>query len=143
MEVISDAAKRAAGIINGYAAFMDRDELMSKYVAIRLSDGGSDGSLYDSKRDAVRHQSDEKLCAYISFRNLPLETTPKEMEVFLRFNREAYDKGFRLTDPDDQRGGREVLMTTGQHDYYNNMLKSEFWAKNPELWRDLLKGLRA
>jgi hypothetical protein len=114
----SDAARRAADIINGYVAFIPRDELKHKYVAIRLADGGSDGNLYDSKRDAVRHQLDEKLCAYVSFAGIPAGTNNREMEVFLKFNRDVYDAGIHLADPDDHRGGREVLMTTRLRDYY-------------------------
>jgi hypothetical protein len=113
----SDAAKRASDIINSYRAFIPWDELKQKWLAIRLSDGGYDGVLYDSKRDAVRHQLDEFLCAYICFRNLVGGATPKEMEIFLKFNRDAYDAGFRLPDPDAASGGAEVLMTTAQHDY--------------------------
>ena len=112
----SDAAKRASDIINSHRAFIPWDELSHKWLAIRLSDGGFDGNLYDSKRDAVRHQLDEFLCAYVCFRNLVGGSTPKEMELFLKFNREAYDAGFRLPDPDSASGGPDVLMTTAMHD---------------------------
>ncbi len=118
----SDAAKRAADIVNGYLAWVPIDELRRKYIAVRLSDGGTDGVLYDSKRDAVRHQLDEFLCAYVSFRNLLNGATAREMEIFLKFNRDAYDKGFRLTDPDAVHGGPDVLMTTAAHDHYGNLV---------------------
>jgi hypothetical protein len=114
----SDAAKRASDIINSYRTFVPWDELKTKWLAIRLSDGGYDGNLYDSKRDAVRHQLDEFLCAYVCFKNLIGGARPKEMELFLKFNRDAYDAGFRLPDPDDQFGGRDVLMTTALRDFY-------------------------
>lgn len=139
--VISDEAKRAADAINAYVTFMKRDELIRKWIAIRLADGSHDGTLYDSKQDAVKHQSDEYLCAYVSFRNLQQGTTPKEMEIFLRFNRDAYDAGFRLPDPDDRTGGRAALVTTAQMDFYNNALRAEFWDRNPELWQGLIRGL--
>lgn len=131
----SDAAKRAAGIVNGYLAWMPLDEIRRKYIAIRLSDGGTDGALYDSKRDAVRHQSDEYLCAYVSFRNLMNGATAREMEIFLTFNRDAYDKGFRLTDPDDIHGGREVLMTSAAHDHYANIVDQQFASIVDEILR--------
>ena len=117
----SDAAKRASDIVNSYRLFVPWDELRTKWLAIRLSDGGYDGTLYDSKRDAVRHQLDEFLCAYVCFKNLVGGSTPREMELFLKFNRDAYDAGFRLPDPDSQFGGREVLMTTALRDYYRNL----------------------
>jgi hypothetical protein len=116
----SDAAKRASDIINSYRHFIPWDELKNKWLAIRLSDGGHDGTLYDTKRDAVRHQLDEFLCAYVCFRNLQAGSSPREMELFLKFNRDTYDAGFRLPDPDHQFGGMEVLMTTALRDYYRN-----------------------
>lgn len=142
MEVISDAARRAADAINAYVTFMDRDELRGKWIAIKLADGSHDGTLYDSKRDAVRHQSDEFICAYISFRNIPLGTSAKDMEIFLRFSRDAYDHGFRLPDPDSQSGGPDALITTAQSDYWHNVLKNEMWEKNKEQWDQLLRTIR-
>jgi hypothetical protein len=138
--VISDEAKRASDLINAFVTFTPRDELQRKWIAIRLADGGSDGTLYDSKQAAVKHQSDEYLCAYVSFRNLIQGTTPREMEVFLRFNRDAYDHGFRLPDPDAKTGGPSALVTTAQADFWNNQLKREFWEKNQELWRRIRNG---
>jgi hypothetical protein len=63
--IVSDAAKRASDVVNSYAVFTPYEDLINCYVALRLSDGGHDGTLYYSKREAVRHQSDEKLCAYL------------------------------------------------------------------------------
>ena len=121
----SDAAKRASDNINAYISFTPWDELKTKWMAIRLSDGSYDGTIYDSKRDAVRHQIDEFLCAYVCFRNLPGGSSPREMEIFLKFNRDAYDAGFRMPDPDDVCGGREVLMTSAQHDYYSAQMRQQ------------------
>lgn len=114
-----DAAKRASDIVNSYRVFHEWDDLKTKWVAIRLSDGGHDGVLYDSKRDAVKHQMNEQQCAYVSFMNLAGGASAKEMAIFLQFNRDAYDRGFRLTDPDNQFGGQEVLMTSAQRDRYS------------------------
>jgi hypothetical protein len=109
--IVSDAAKRASDIVNGYAVFTPYDDLVNCYVAIRLSDGGHDGTLYRSKLDAVRHQSNEKLCAYYSYRFHGIRgTTPKDMQLFLDFHRMAYDNGFRLPDPDDRHGGKDLIM---------------------------------
>jgi hypothetical protein len=115
----SDAAKRASDIVNSYIAFVPWEELRTKVIAIRLSDGGYDGNLYDSKREAVRHQSDEFLCAYVFFRNLMGGASPREMEIFLKWNRDAYDAGFRLPDPMEVNGGPDLIMTTGRYDQYS------------------------
>jgi len=67
-----------------------------RWVAIRLSDGGSDGNTYDTREDAVRHQLHETLCAYAVVR--PDDMSPKAAEAFLRVHREIYDAGYRLAD---------------------------------------------
>lgn len=113
---ISDDAKRASDIVNGYYAYVKWEELKISWVAIRLSDGGSDGTLYHSKRDAVQHQSDEFVCAYVSLRNCPNGVSPLEMERFLAFTRGAYDAGMRLPDPDAMDGGPEPFMEVSQYD---------------------------
>lgn len=112
----TDEAKRASDIINAYYSYVPLDRLLRSWVAIRLSDGGSDGVLYDSKRDAVRHQSDEFLCAYISLRNCPNGVSKLEAERFLAYTRATYDAGMRLPDPDDPTGGREPFMPVAQFD---------------------------
>lgn len=112
----SDAAKRASDIINAYYSYVPLDRLLRSWIAIRLSDGGSDGTLYDTKRDAVRHQSDEFLCAYISLANCPNGVSKLEAERFLAYTRAAYDAGFRLPDPDSMTGGPETFMPVAQFD---------------------------
>lgn len=120
---IRDAGKRASDIVNGYRAFHDWDDLRRKWIALRLSDGGHDGVLYDSKRDAVRFQFNEFQCAYLSFANLAGGADAYEMAVFLQFNRDAYDRGFRLPDPDADDGGSEVLITSAQRDIWSHRMR--------------------
>jgi hypothetical protein len=118
---LKDAGKRASDAVNCYITFQPWDELRRKWIAIRLSDGSSDGVLYDTKRDAVRHQLHEMQCAYVAFINLPGGSSPRDMSIFLAFCRDAYEAGFRLPDPDAQTGGLDVLMTSGQRDYYRRV----------------------
>lgn len=74
-----------------------------KWAAIRLRDGSSDGVAYDTRRDAIRHQLHESLCAYVK---IPADDMPVEHAArFLVLNRKIYDAGMRLTDPD----GPEVI----------------------------------
>jgi hypothetical protein len=94
-------------------AFVDYSERIRSWVAVRLSDGGSDGSLYPSKREAVRHQSNEFNHAYFSYRGAPNGfASVKEAAIWLEFHRQAYDAGFRLPDPDAASGGPELIMPT-------------------------------
>ena len=94
--VYSDSARRCSDIINmhvtalGFAVF-------GKWAAIRLSDGGSDNVVYDSKADAVRHQLHEQQCAYVM---IPADgMSPQNAEIFLEFNRKLRDNGMRMSDP--------------------------------------------
>lgn len=108
---VTDAAKRAYDIVRGYVHFVEYDERIRSWVALRLEDGGSDGALYDSKREAVRHQAWEQQCAYFSYRGAPNGfVTPKDAAIWLEYHRQAYLAGFRLVDPDDVHGGRDLIM---------------------------------
>ncbi len=69
-----------------------------KWVAIRLADGGSDGVVYDSRRDAIRHQLHERQCAYV---RIPLDDmSPRSAQTFLDFTRQCYDAGIPMADPE-------------------------------------------
>lgn len=102
----SDEAKRASDAVNLHLAVLGF-QAMRRWVAIRLSDGGSDGVLYDNRRDAVRHQLDERLCAYVCLP--PTQFSVCSAEAFLSFHRKAYNSGFRLVDPDHHRGGLDHI----------------------------------
>lgn len=114
---LRDAGKRAADIINSYYSYVEWDDLKHKFVAISLADGSSDGTLYDSKKDAVRHQSFEQQYAYVGFRNLgPSGASPRDLSVYLQVCRKAYNAGMRLVDPEDQYGGFDVAVSSARFD---------------------------
>lgn len=92
----SDAARRCSDAVN--LALIGQAGAAGRWMAFRLSDGGTDHVLYDSKAAAVRHQLHETLCAYLKIP--PTGVSPRLAEVFLRFNRQLYDAGMRMTDPD-------------------------------------------
>lgn len=92
----SDAAKRCSDIIKLHILA----GMGGRYAAIRLSDGGSDDTVYDTRADAIRHQLHEQQCAYIK---IPHDNMPVEhAERFLKIQRDLYDAGFRLCDPDHE-----------------------------------------
>lgn len=91
----SDEARRAADTLNLHVA----GGAGGRWVAIRLSDGGSDGVTYDTRAEAIRHQLHESQCAYMRVSS----ATPAETATFLAYNRQAYDAGYRLPDPDDEQ----------------------------------------
>ena len=84
-----------------------------RWVAIRLSDGGSDGIVYDTRADAIRHQLHETLCAYVQ---IPRDDMPPgEATRFLGINRMLYDAGLRIVDPDEP--ARELIMPERVEDF--------------------------
>lgn len=96
--VYGDAAVRCSEIVRQAIAdgFGNRG-----WVAIRLSDGGSDGCIYEARSDAVRYQLHPEQCAYVK---VPADDMPvKAAYTYLTFCRQIYDQGFRMTDPDDAK----------------------------------------
>jgi hypothetical protein len=120
-----DSGKRAADHINLHLTCRGWDELQNKWMAFKIEDGSTDDVLYDSKQAATRHQPFEQQCYYVSFRNLPGGANAKEMAIMLQFAEDAYDAGMRFVDPDAEHGGREAIMTAGQHDYYEGQIQRD------------------
>lgn len=113
--VADDVAKRAWEQVKNVAVHTTWEERINSTLTIRLSDGSTDGVLYDTKQDAVRHVPDERWFAFFSFRSAPNGfATPKDAAIFLAFHRAAYSAGFRLPDPDARTGGPDLIMPTPQ-----------------------------
>jgi hypothetical protein len=110
----SDAAKRVSDNYNLHRVANPYGSI-GKWIAVALSDGRSDGVLYDSKHDSVKHQHhDELWYAYICVN--PTSMTPCDAEIFLKMHRMMYEKGIRLADPDEVSGGREVIKRAARED---------------------------
>lgn len=77
--------------------YLVEDDPAGWWVAIRLSDGGSDHILYKSKAEAVRYQLHETQCAYICLPPVG-QLTRKEVGEYLRVNDMIYAGGGRLSD---------------------------------------------
>jgi hypothetical protein len=93
-QVYSDAARRCSDTIRTHIVA----GMAGRWCAIRLSDGGSDGVVYDTRADAVGHQLHEQQCAYVL---IPYDDmSPRAAEAYLRFHRSVYDAGMRLVDPE-------------------------------------------
>lgn len=93
-----DAAQRMADTLALHQTALGFDEILAgRYVAVRLSDGGSDGVAYDSRAAAIVHQKhNASRCAYF---RVPLERmSVQACDVLLMYVRAAYDHGYR-TDP--------------------------------------------
>lgn len=122
-EVI-DSGKRACDAIMLHMMFAERADLMTKWLAISLADGSCDNTLYDSAEDCVKHQTFEQQCWYVCFRGLsPRGVNAKECAIMIMYWRRAYAAGMRFVDPDKRV--RAPLMTAGQYDYYDALVKRD------------------
>jgi hypothetical protein len=83
-----DKGKRCSDLVRQH--LLDDPELARvSWVAIRLSDGGSDGVLYPLKELAVAYQIHEEQCAYL--RVLPTGIPEREATSFLYHTAQLYE----------------------------------------------------
>lgn len=116
---LADAAKRTSDQYNLHRV-ADVHGSIGKWFAVRLSDGESDGVLYDSKSAAVTHQHhNEDFYAFVQIG--PWTMSPTDAAVFLDTNRRLYDKGVRLADPEHNSGGRDLIKRTSREDQRNQL----------------------
>jgi hypothetical protein len=88
------------------------DTLCNSWMAFKLADGDSDGVLYDTRQDAIRHQLHETMCAYFHMRNGMGGANVRDCQLFLNVHRQVYDAGGRFTDPQSP----SIIMSTRGHD---------------------------
>ena len=118
---ISDPAKRMSDIINSLITFVPLWDLRTKWIAVRLIDGGYDGTLYDSRDDAINHQIDERFCAYVAMISMLQGAKPLDCAIYLEFHRQAYDSGMRLHEPE----APQLILPTRA---YDRMTRRDRWA---------------
>lgn len=91
-----DSAKRMHAAMGlHYMALTTEEILQRRFIAIRLADGGSDNTVYDTRAEAIRHQTfgDQNRYLYLV---LPLDRPPVEAcDTLLWYGRRAYDAGYR------------------------------------------------
>jgi hypothetical protein len=85
----SDAAKRFS---DGMALHCAAGSY-GRWMAVRLSDGGTDGIPYELLADAMRHQLHPTQCLYVRVALAPIP--PQEADAVLGYYRRAYDHGWR------------------------------------------------
>lgn len=90
-----DAAKRMRDVLQLHLTVLSRAEILAgRFVAIRLSDGGSDGVAYESRAAAVEHQRhNASRCAYIQIP--PGGFSTEACDTLLWYVRGVYDAGHR------------------------------------------------
>jgi len=103
-------------MINGCITFYGAWDIRNKWMAFALEDGRSDGVLYDTKLDAIRHVSNENYFCFFCFRGALGGSNPKDCQLFLDINRHAYNHGNRLADPEHKTGGPDLIISTSGYD---------------------------
>lgn len=94
----SDAARRVADTHNLHLEVQGIDA-QGQYFAAKLEDGTTDGELYPTRRDAIRHQKGrEREYAFCCVQHQPM--TYQEAAAFLGYHRHIYSLGHYMPDPD-------------------------------------------
>lgn len=117
--IVTDAAKRMSDHINGMLTFHTPWAIRNKFMAFRLTDGWSNGDIYDTKRDAIRF-NDEHRFAFFCFRAAMGGVKAKDCQLFLNINRHAAENGGHLADPDRADGGPQPIVRTEVYDRFNS-----------------------
>lgn len=115
----SDAAKRISDAATLAWVFRGWDGSVGRWMAFALEDGSTDHSVYDTKRDAVLHVSNE--LNYAFFKLHPMGMSICEAEIMLQFTRDAVKRGFRLADPDKANGGPDLIPRIGSEKVSNQL----------------------
>jgi hypothetical protein len=120
----TDAAKRVHDAVNLHVLANDAgwawENCVGKWMAFKLEDGSTDNVLYGTKRDAVRHQSDEFMCMYLRLSGGGMNIC--EAEIMLRMHRKAYSTGFRwYPDRDSKHGGLDIIPRIGTSEVLNQI----------------------
>lgn len=115
----TDAAKRLSDTYNMHltAGVFYGASNLGKVIAVALSDGRSDGTVYDSKSDAVWHQNhNEQYYAFIRIN--PSSMSVCAAEATLKSYRQIYDAQVRLNDRYAKGGGPDVIPRLNREDQY-------------------------
>lgn len=111
---VSDDGKRLSDAVAVAIAAGGR----GRWIAARLSDGGTDGNVYDTRGDAIRHQLHEEQCCYVLIPPMG-QMPPHEATAFLEFHRRRVKAGFSMVDPEQQAPMPLIAPATGLAGFLN------------------------
>ena len=80
-------------------------------MAFRLSDGSTDGILYDMKQDAIKHQLHEQQCLYFPMGRAGGGVSAHDCQILLNLHRHLYDNGVRIVDAEAPGGGPDLILS--------------------------------
>lgn len=111
----SDEAKRISDATYLHVAAQGL-AVVGKFISFLLTTGDCGTDLYDTHFDAVRmNPNDHERRGYIRLRFEGMDVC--EAELFLWVARQAYDNGFRLTDPDQRKQRAIIPRVAPEHNY--------------------------
>lgn len=91
---IDDAGKRMSDIINNIRTQFEWDDIKNGWLAFALEDGSGNGTIYDTKDDAIRHfQNAARKFFYLALRNCIHGITAKEATLVLAMHRAQAERG--------------------------------------------------
>ena len=89
-----EAAARFRDALSLHRSVLTTEEIIAKrYIAVKLSDGSSDGTAYETRDDAARNQLWPQRCLFFQ---VPLERLNlNACDSILWYARKVYDAGYR------------------------------------------------
>jgi hypothetical protein len=125
-----DAAKRIADtyMLHRTAGAGLGLDSVGKVFAVALADGTTDGVLYDTIQDAIRHQKhNARWYAYLRVGRQGMGEC--EAASILQIHRDADEAGLKFTDRDDPSYGMEVIprLTVEDHFRQTQAMKARSW----------------
>ena len=110
-----DTAKRMYDAVSLHYHALSMDEIMARrFVAIRLSDGGSDNTAYESRQAAINHQLGTDRNRYAYFQLPPACPSVRECATLMGYFRRCYDAGYR---PDTSHEGADLIIPNRIEDF--------------------------
>lgn len=108
-----DAARRFADNVRIHQLVLSWDEMLAgRYMAVRLEDGWSDGTAYDTRTAAAVNQT--RIAGYYLYFKIPAEPmSEREADFCLWYARRAYDNGWR---EDPAHDARTLILPTRLED---------------------------
>jgi hypothetical protein len=110
----TDAAKRVSDTFRLHR-LADPIGNTGRWFAASLADGSSDGTLYDTRRDAVTHQHHNEQ-NYTFIQIIPADMNPCQAESHMGAIRKLHDAGISLVDRDHRAGGRSLIPRVAAED---------------------------
>jgi len=101
---VNDAGQRMSDTVQNVRHAADWDDIKNGWMAFRLEDGYSDGTIYDNKNDAVWYMRNKaSKYFYLTLRNCMHGLSPKEATLILAMTRVQSERGRYNPVPDDLR----------------------------------------